>query len=427
MSAGFIYNAALTLASSAIIPYMAIRAFYNPEYRPGLSQKLGFNMPERGVPCVWIHAVSVGEVIAAEPLLKAIVAKAPSLPITLTVTTPTGMDVARRKLSEIARLMYFPFDFPWAAQAAVRAINPAVYVMIDTELWPNVIDMCSRAGAKVVLANGRVSDRSFPRYQKLKWLFGPTLRNADLLLMQDAEDARRIVSIGADPERVVTAGNLKFDGLPYSLTQAERARMRASIGIAPDDKVVILGSIHDGEEAAINAFIKALGRLGSARLVIAPRRIEEIAWIQTALRKSGLTAVRKTAMDPNPPINGSVVPIIDTFGELSKIYGIADVAFVGGSLIERGGQNPLEPAAHGVPVIFGPDMRNFRDASKALMKAGGAVIVGSEREIADNFVSFLTDEARRKKAGSAGMEVINRNRGVADMMAEKIIGLINVG
>ncbi|MBF0291601.1 MAG: 3-deoxy-D-manno-octulosonic acid transferase [Nitrospinae bacterium] len=424
MNSLFIYNAALTLAAPVIIPYMAARSLAKPAYRAGLSQKLGFKLPERGAPCVWIHAVSVGEVMAAEPLVRAIHAKAPTLPITVTVTTPTGMDVAVKRFSEVARVLYFPLDFSWSARRAVFAINPAIYVTIDTEIWPNVMNVCSQAGARVVLANGRISDRSYPRYRKMKWLFGPALKNANLLLMQDDEDVRRITNLGADPSRSIVAGNLKFDGLPNPLTPEDRAATRASLGIGVNDGVVVLGSLHDGEEEAIQAFITARKRISNARLVIAPRRVDNIEWIEMALKNSGLTAVRKTAMGANPPINGSVVPVIDTFGELSRIYGIADVAFVGGSLIAHGGQNPLEPAAHGTPVVFGPDMRNFRDASKALMKAGAAVIVGSEREIADNFVSFLSDEARRKKAGAAGLDVINRNRGVADRMADRILGLV---
>jgi 3-deoxy-D-manno-octulosonic-acid transferase len=420
----FIYNAALTLSAPVIIPYMVARSLAKPAYRPGLSQKLGFNMPERGSPCVWIHAVSVGEVIAAEPLVKAIRAKAPELPITITVTTPTGMDVAVKKFSGVARILYFPLDFAWTARRAVTAINPSVYVMIDTEIWPNVMSLCARAGAKVVLANGRISDRSYPRYQKMKWLFGPALQNADLLLMQDEEDVRRITALGADPSRAIAAGNLKFDGLPNPLTPEDRAATRASLGVGANDRVVVLGSLHDGEQEVISAFITARKRISSARLVIAPRRIENIEWIEMALQGSGLAAVRKTAMSANQPINASVVPVIDTFGDLSRIYGIADVAFVGGTLVAHGGQNPLEPAAHGTPVVFGPDMRNFRDASKALMNAQAAVIVGSEREIADNFVSFLSDETRRKMAGAAGLDVINRNRGVADAMAGRILGLI---
>ncbi len=426
MIGSLIYNAALTLSAPAIIPYMALRALAKPAYRAGLPQKLGFDMPERGPSCVWIHAVSVGEALAAEPLVKAIRAKAPALPVTITVTTPTGMDVARKRLSDMARVLYFPFDFPWAARRAVAAINPAVYVMIDTEIWPNVMSLCARAGAKVVLANGRVSDKSYPRYEKLKWLFGPVLKNADLLLMQDTEDARRITALGADPGRVSVAGNLKFDGLSAPLSADERAGLRASIGIGAEETAILLGSIHAGEETAIRAFLSARGKISSARLIIAPRRIEDVTWIENSLKGSGLTALRKTAMATLPHVDPSIVPVIDTFGELSNLYASADVAFVGGSLIRHGGQNPLEPAAHGTPVVFGPDMRNFRDVSVTLLKAGAAVMAGSERELVDIFTNLLTNEITRKKMGSAGLDVINRNRGEADAMAERILGLADV-
>lgn len=424
MSGLFIYNAALTLVAPAIIPYMAVRSLVKPSYRAGLPQKLGFNMPERGVPCVWIHAVSVGEVMAAEPLVKAIRAKVPALPVTVTVTTPTGMEVALKRFSAVARVLYFPLDFVWAAKSAVTAINPSVYVTIDTEIWPNVMSLCAQAGAKVVMANGRVSDKSYPRYEKLKWLFEPVLKRADLLLMQDAQDAERIISLGANPARVNVAGNLKFDGLADPLSATERASMRASIGIGADEKIILLGSLHAGEEAAIRAYIGARGNAGTARLVIAPRRIEDITWIQKALEGSGLTAVRKSGMGSQPRIDPSIVPVVDTFGELSRLYAVADVAFVGGSLIRHGGQNPLEPAAHGTPVVFGPDMRNFRDICAVLLKAGAAVMAQSEGELAEIFTKLLADKDTRDKMGAGGLDVINRNRGVADKMAERILGLV---
>ena len=424
MSGLFIYNAALALAAPAIIPYMAVRSLVKPAYRAGLLQKLGFNMPERGAPCVWIHAVSVGEVMAAEPLVRAIRAKAPAIPITVTVTTPTGMDVALKRFSGVARVLYFPLDFLWAAKSAVTAINPSVYVTIDTEIWPNVMSLCAQAGAKVVMANGRVSDKSYPRYEKLKWLFEPVLKKADLLLMQDTQDARRITALGADPARVAVAGNLKFDGLTAPLSANERASMRASIGIGADEKVILLGSLHAGEEAAIRASIGAIGDFGPTRLVIAPRRIEDITWIQNALEGSGLTAVRKSGMGSHPQVDPSIVPVVDTFGELSRLYAVADMAFVGGSLIRHGGQNPLEPAAHGTPVVSGPDMRNFRDVSATLLKAGACVTVRSERELADIFIKLLANKDARDKMGAAGLDVVSRNRGVADRMAERILGLI---
>jgi 3-deoxy-D-manno-octulosonic-acid transferase len=420
----FLYNAALTLAAPAIIPYMVVRSLVKPAYRAGLPQKLGFNMPARGAPCVWIHAVSVGEVMAAEPLVKAIRAKAPALPITVTVTTPTGMELALKRFSGVARVLYFPLDFVWAAKSAVTAINPSVYVTIDTEIWPNVMSLCAQAGAKVVMANGRVSDKSYPRYEKLKWLFEPALKKADLMLMQDAQDAERIISLGANPARVTVAGNLKFDGLAGPLSANEHASMRTSIGIGADEKIILLGSLHAGEEAAIRASISAREDFGTARLVIAPRRIEDITWIQNALEGSGLAAVRKSGMAGNPRIDPSIVPVVDTFGELSRLYAVADVAFVGGSLIRHGGQNPLEPAAHGTPVVFGPDMRNFRDICATLLKAGAGLMAQSEGELAEIFAKLLADKAARDKMGAAGLDVINRNRGVADMMAERILELI---
>lgn len=418
-----LYNAAAYIAAGVMSPYVAWRAFANPEYRDGMAQKLGYSIPRHADRTIWIHAVSVGEALAAEGLVREIRKRAPGRKIVLSVTTPTGRDVAGKKMSDVAEIVYFPFDLRGAARRAVSAINPAVFVMVDTEIWPNVIWASEAAGARVAMVNGRISDRSYPRYRKMKWFFREVLENVDLFLMQGEADAERITDMGAPESRVSAAGNMKFDGLGVNVSERDREDMRRSLGLGMDEKVIFLGSVHEGEEAAIRAALAVMSGAPGVRLVIAPRRIGDIGWIERALEGSGTRAVRKTAMPDSPPMDPSVTPVIDTFGELARLYAVADVVFVGGSMIPHGGQNPLEPAAHGVAVVFGPSMSNFRDASSALIQAGAAWMVPDEKELARLMTELVSDDKKRARAGEAGREVVRKNRGVTARIAEKILEL----
>ncbi|MBI5815286.1 MAG: 3-deoxy-D-manno-octulosonic acid transferase [Nitrospinae bacterium] len=419
----FVYNALLYIALTAFSPVIAWYALTKPKYKEGFWKKLGFGLPARGAKTIWLHAVSVGEVMAAEPLIKALKEKT-ALPVTLSVTTATGREVAQKRLGSQVAVVHFPYDFPGAARRSVRAINPAAFVMVDTEIWPNVIRECKRSGAAVILANGRISDKSYPKYIRLKWFMREVLGIIDICLMQGEEDTARITAMGADAAKVKTIGNLKYDKPCEPVDAAQREQLRRSLGISPEEKVFFLGSVHEGEEDAIKAFLEVKKNVGALRLVIAPRRIENIGWIDRALDGSGLHAVRKTSLAPNPGHDPLIVPVIDTFGELAKLYAVADVAFAGGSLIPHGGQNPLEPAAHGVPVLFGPHMTNFKDAARSLLSADAAWTAQSESEIAERLSALLSDNTARLAAGEAALKAVEANRGAASRSAEIIAGLI---
>lgn len=416
-----LYNAVLYAGLGVMSPVIAWRLLKKPQYRDGFTQKLGFGLPEHREKTIWIHAVSVGETNAAEPLVKELYNRAGVKKLSFTTTTPTGQEVAGKKLSRYADICYFPFDLAGAAWRTIHAINPAVYVMTDTEIWPNVVRTCKESGAKVILANGRISNRSYPRYRAMRWFFREVLADIDLFLMQGEEDARRIIEIGAEPRRVMVAGSLKFDNPLSPVTPAEREAMRRSLGIDADARVIFLGSVHVGEETAIRAAVNTARNVDKTRIVIAPRRIEDIGWIEKALAGSGLVAVRKTEIASGKPCPENGVPILDTFGELAKYYAVADTVFVGGSLIEHGGQNPLEPAFHGVAPIMGPSMSNFREAAKILLEAGGAWMVSSEKEIEARMTQNLTDDVIRSRAGESSRNALEPHKGATKRVADKIM------
>ncbi len=419
-----IYNFLLYTGALILSPFIVWRLATTKKHRAGFFQKLGF-YPSRNIEkSIWIHAVSVGEVMAAEKLARKLAVKTPNFKIVITVTTPTGHEVATKKLSDIADILYFPYDFSISAKKAVQAINPATFITIDTEIWPNTMRACKRAKACVVLANGRISDRSYPRYKSLSWFFEAVLLNVDAFLMQGATDAKRIVEIGANPLRVKVTGSLKFDSTPVE-AQANKEILKSSIGVGPNDKIFLLGSLHEGEEAAIRGAIKAREAFEGLKIVIAPRRIENIEWIEKALEGSDLTVTRKSCLPKVPQAEERSVLIIDTFGELSKLYSIADLVFVGGSLINHGGQNPLEPAGYGVAPMFGPSMSNFRDVAETLLNCGGAWRVTSEPEVADLAISLLNDPEKREKAGLSAKSAVDKNRGTTDITAEEILKVMN--
>lgn len=423
----FVYSVALYLASPFLLLALVWKMTVKGRGGEGFFQKLGFFLPRQTNPTIWIHAVSVGETMAAIGLAKQLISSAPGMRVMFSTTTPTGQAVARKELSPDANVFYFPYDFPGSAKRAIRAVNPKVLALVDTEMWPNIIRACVNNGGKVALINGRVSDRSFPRYRRFSSIFRVVLKNISLFLMQSEIDGERIVEMGADPARVDIAGNLKFDRLSENISENERAELRRSIGIGLDEKVVFLGSVHKGEETAIGSVLKVRGSRPGLRLVIAPRRIDDIEWIKSALEGSGLRPVRKSSMGQGKNIaqDKSIVPVIDTFGELARLYSVADVAFVGGSFISHGGQNPLEPAGSGVPVVFGPHMSNFREASLALVIAGGAFTVDDEKQMSKRLEALLADDRLRMAAGKAALEVVEKNRGSTKKTALRIVALAN--
>ncbi len=422
----FVYNLAIYLTAVLALPYIALALMTRPKHRAGFFQKLGFFLPRQSGKTIWVHAVSVGEILAATELVKELKKKSDGKTIMVSTTTPSGREVAEQKLAGVATIFYFPYDFQGSVSRAVKAVNPSVLALVDTELWPNVIRTCRKQGAKVVVVNGRISDRSFPRYRRFSWVFRHALAGVSLFLMQSERDRERITMIGADPTLVEVPGNLKFDSATRMISRERKDELRRSIGLGPADKVIILGSVHQGEQVAIRSALSVIGQAPNVRLVIAPRRIDNIGWIEDVLKLSGFTAKRKSAMNRDGEIAGrNIVPVIDTFGELGVLYGVADVAFVGGSVIGHGGQNPLEPAAHGLPVLFGPEMSNFKEASAELQASGAAWTVGSEKEITQRLLELVTDEDARRAAGDAARAVVERNRGIAKKVAERILALSN--
>jgi 3-deoxy-D-manno-octulosonic-acid transferase len=342
--------------------------------RNGVLQRMGF-YPEgtfankRG-PRVWLHGASAGDLLALSPMIDELRSRVPECSIVLSTTTNTGFMMASERLAtQVDALVYGPYDLRGATRRAVRAIKPDLLVLEYTEIWPNLIRACKERGAKVALANGRFSPAHLRSYRLLFSIIGNPLREIDLFLMREDEEAERALGLGAPLERVWVTGNTKFDALAPADTPAEEdAELRRSLGIPPGAPVLIAGSTHEGEEEELfSVYRRLLNDHPDLRLVVAPRYIDRAARIASRAREMGLSVGLRSEANRS---RGQVV-VLDTIGELSRAYRLATLVFVGGSFTTRGGQNILEPAAQGRPVLFGPHMENFHDSVQVLVGRGG--------------------------------------------------------
>ena len=392
-----VYTAALGAALIAAAP----SALYRRVSRGvplRLAQRLGYGPRREGRPCGWVHAVSVGESIAATPIVEGIRRLRPDLPLVVTTVTETGARVVADRFGRSVQHRFFPLDLPGAARRAIGAIDPAFLVCMETELWPNVLRALAQRRVPVMIANGRVSDRSYPRYRAVRRFLGPVLADVRVFAMQSEEDARRILALGAPPERVFVTGNVKHDAAPPAPEGGRGWRER--LGLVAGAPVWIAGSTHRGEdEVLLRAHAKVRGDVPGLTLIVAPRHPERAGEVCGLVRAHGFEPVLRTALG-GPRGDGAVV-IVDTVGELASMYAAADAVFVGGSLVEAGGHNVLEPAAHGKPVLVGPHTENFREAAALLLDGGGGQLVKDADELAATLSRWLTDAALRGTVGSA--------------------------
>jgi 3-deoxy-D-manno-octulosonic-acid transferase len=411
-----IYSVAIVLFFAILSPYFLYQAIRYRKYIRNLPQRLGYlplSFNFDGDESIWIHAVSVGEVLTARALLPQLRERYPRLRIFLSTTTITGNQVARTNVHDVDGVFYFPLDLPPIVRRTMRVVKPRLFVMMETELWPNLLRACRSAGVKTALVNGRISLRSFPRYRLARGFFRRVLADVDRFCMQSEESARRIVEIGADRDRVSVTGSLKFDSLEIPGAVADRGRNRVLryFRIGQDRPVVIAASTLKGEEdTVLEAFQRIRAIWGNALLIIAPRRPERFEEVERLAKKPGWRVARRTelAVDSEPRVD---VVILDTIGELAQLYQVATEVFVGGSLVDAGGHNILEPAVFGKPIVFGPHMHNFTEIARTFIENRGAVQVQADAELENVLVELLSDPVKRAGLGAAARALVEANRG----------------
>lgn len=419
-------NAAYLVAILLLSPWLFVRSLRTGRYRRNLRDKL-LGPPRPAAddprPTVWFHGVSVGEVHLLRQLVRAFRERHPDWRVVVSSTTDTGLAEARKHFADLSVLPY-PFDFSWAVRRAIRAVSPRLIVLAESELWPNFLRAAGRAGVPVVVVNGRMSPRTFRRYSKVAGLARRVLfGRVTAFGMQSDGYAAHPRSLGVPAERVRVTGNVKYDGVLLDRDNPKTRDLGRALGIGPDDLVWVAGSTHDPEERIVLAVYGRLrARFPNLKLVLVPRAPERFDEVARLIESAGLPFARRSRWPDGerPP-----VILIDTLGELGAAWGLATVGFTGGSLNEkRGGQSMIEPAAFGVPVLFGPHTWNFRDAVAGLLEVAGAVRVADEAELEREVGRLLADEALRGRMGAAAREFVVRQQGATvrtlDMMDEVI-------
>lgn len=372
-------------------------------------------------PRCWIHAVSVGEAMAAVPLVEEIRHRWPQLTIIVSTITTTGAAIVRERLGHFATHCYFPFDLPGPVQRALRAINPTFFVALETELWPNFYRQLHQRGIPAMLANGRISDRSFRRYRLVRPFVRRLLGHIRVFAMQSREDARRIIALGAPPERVVVTGNLKAEPSPHEA--GVESLWRRLLGLTGAEPVWIAGSTRPGEEEIVlDVFLRLQARHPSLVLVLAPRHPERVSEVEQLIQTRGLEPVKRTALPMRSATRAVIV--LDTVGELAQLYQVASVVFVGGSLVPWGGHNMLEPALRRKPMVFGPHTQNFRESAELLLASGGALLVRDGLELEAAVHRLLDDQALRQKMGEAGFNAVASRQGAVKETLELLERLL---
>ena len=410
----FVYIVIAYLLAPVVLGTMALRGFRDRSHWEGFSQRLGLGGEIRGR-SIWVHAVSVGEVQASAPLVNALLAKYPQVPLVVTTGTATGRARARALFRERVDVRYVPIDLPGAVRRFFQRVNPMLAVILETEIWPNLYHRCGRLEIPLVMASARISPRSVKSYRRLVGLFRQALSHGIFIAAQSEQDAERFRSIGASSERTHVVGNIKFDfSLPPNI-ESQGAQLRRLLGM--DRPVWVAGSTHAREEDVLIAAHRLLrARYAQALLVMVPRHPPRFGEVADSLRAQGMNFVTRSSGAATA--GDTEIFLVDTLGELLSFYAAADVAFVGGTLVPIGGHNLLEPASLGLPVLAGPNNFNSADIARLLVEGGAVRIVNDAPTLAATIGDLLADPAARTSMGANGRKAIEANRGAVKRLME---------
>ena len=418
----YIYNILTILFVIIAMPVFVFRLIREDGFGERLRQSFGFIPQEAlarvaGRGSIWLHAASVGEIVATSPIVKEIRKEMPAVPIMISVVTASGYAMAKRIIPEADSIIFFPLDVPLLSSRVIGRIKPRVFMPVETELWPNFLKAAREHNIPVMMVNGRISDKSVELYHHLGSVLKDMMNTVAKFCMQSNIDKDYIIRLGADPDRVVVTGNTKFDQTYTDVSPAEKEKLCREMGLGNSSPILMAGSTHKGEEDIIlNAFIETRKSFPQAKLVIAPREIMRADDIISLAAAQNLKATRRTTLKDNSSEAHDVV-ILDTIGELGKVYSIGDIVYVGGSLIQHGGHNILEPAAHGKPIIVGPHMYNFKDTYALFSNRGACVTVKDSAELVDSMLHILQNDDVRRVMSDETLAIIEENRGASHKSA----------
>jgi 3-deoxy-D-manno-octulosonic-acid transferase len=422
------YSLLLSLGLLLFLPYFLFQALAHRKYVDGLRERLGFVPAINKQPVIWLHCVSVGETQAARPLVERLRKELPHHALVVSTVTLTGQKLARDLFrAQAARVFYFPFDWRWSVRRVLRIVNPAVVLVMETELWPNFLRECKAREIPVAVVNGRISRKSFARYRRITFFLRRVLEGVTLAVMQSEQDAERIRLLGMPSQKVFSAGNLKFES---GICADKSTDLGERFGLKTDVPLVLAASTHAPEEKLLLESFKILRQSRAVRLMLAPRHPERFNEVAEVIEASGLSWARRTDA-PKPSDANAEVILLDTIGELPSTYSLATAVFVGGSIVDRGGHNVLEPAAHGVAVVTGAHTHNFHSIVDLLNEANAIVqlapVEGAEAVAALTEVlrRLLDDQTWRAQLGSRAKELVSANQGAAERTMKLIAPLFS--
>lgn len=422
-----LYNIVLFAAAFFLVPYYVIRILLTGKYRKSIGPKFGLISRDsietmKGTPRIWIHAVSVGEVTAAAPIVSSLRELFPFACIILSTSTETGQDMARRMVPDATSYIYYPLDIPFVVRKVINLTDPDIFVPVETEIWPNFMRICREKGLKIIMVNGRISPRSFKRYSKTKFFWRNVLTAVDEMGMISPVDAERITALGVNSSRVSIMGNAKYDSLASRADDTLKQEMIDRLSIAAGTRVFVAGSTHDGEETVVlKVYKRLLEYYPDCLLVIIPRHIERRGEVLSYAEGEGFTdCITMSEINRGKRHTTERVIIIDVIGELFKIYSLATIVFCGGSLVPKGGQNILEPAAWGKVIFYGPSMEDFSDEKRLLEEAGAGITVTGEEDLFKKIQNVMDDPERLLERGEAGRRIVASNMGASRRYAEMI-------
>jgi 3-deoxy-D-manno-octulosonic-acid transferase len=424
----WLYSLCFTFGFLSALPYFLFQILLHRKYFSSIQQRLG-SLPEAltSIPPggIWIHAVSVGEVLAVLPLTESLRRRWPDRPLWVSTTTLTGQELAKSKLVGEAEIFYFPLDWGFAVRRTLKVVRPAVVLIAETEIWPRFLRECRMRSIPVLLVNGRISDRSVFRYRKIRSFMKTVLADFHQCCVQTQVDKQRLLSLGAVSEKVEVCGNLKYDVSVPEAIQAKAETYRKLFGLNGSGFVLIAGSTMRDEEALVLAAFRILRRESSqAILILAPRHPERAKEVEILLAEQSLRYRRRSELT-NSLSSAPEVILLDTMGELATLYALADAVFIGGSLVPTGGHNILEPALHRKPILFGPDMSNFREISAHFLNERAAIKVETSTELGVKLVELAQDASLREKLGEGGYAILKANRGATEKTLSRIEPLLS--
>ncbi|MDY6862874.1 MAG: 3-deoxy-D-manno-octulosonic acid transferase [Thermodesulfobacteriota bacterium] len=412
-----LYNIFILTATLVLSPIILFKLIRHRKYRAGLLQRLGY-FPLRlianldGKKPIWLHAVSVGEVLVYIPLIDKIKEEYPEEKILISTVTETGNFTAKKRAGKADCIIYFPLDYLWAVKYLLKKVNPKIFLATETEIWPNFFWELKKKGIPTGIINGRISPKSFKRYIKFYSFFKKVLEGVNFFCMQTKEDYERIIAIGAASHKVVITGSQKFDQETIFLSSEDRAKLKILLNIPDKSRVFIAGSTHKGEEEIVLEVFKMLKRqYPDLVLILAPRHPERFQEVENLSVSKKVNLIRRTRLRSEDIKKITDGILLDTIGELSKLYSIGTLVFVGGSLVDIGGHNLLEPVQYKKAVLFGPFVYNFADISQELINEGGGIKVYNKEELYKTAKRLLNNEEELNRLGEGGHNIIERNRG----------------